>query len=110
MTKAKVEMTKSRAPARRLGHDPKSPDGDSPRRVGTRRNPVQSPTTRVCVNLYDIAGKLVTTLANGDQKPGYYNLTWNRVGTQGRTCACGVYFCTLTAEGQRFSRKVVLAE
>jgi photosystem II stability/assembly factor-like uncharacterized protein len=65
---------------------------------------------RVTLKLYDIAGKLVTTFANGDQKPGYYNLTWNREDTKGRTCACGVYFCTLTAEGQRFSRKVVLTE
>jgi DNA-binding beta-propeller fold protein YncE len=66
--------------------------------------------TRVSVKLYDIAGKLVTTLASGYQKPGYYNLTWNRRDTKGRTCACGVYFCTLAAEGLRFSRKVVLTE
>ena len=66
--------------------------------------------TRVTLKLYDIAGKLVTTLASGDQKSGYYNLTWNRQDTKGRTCACGVYFCTLAAEGQRFSRKVVLTE
>ena len=84
--------------------------GDSPRRAGTRRNPVQSPTAGVTLKLYDIAGKLVTTLVSGDLRPGYYNPTWNRVGAQGRTCACGVCFCTLAAEGQRFSRKVVLTE
>lgn len=66
--------------------------------------------TRVSVKLYDIAGKLVTTLASGDQKPGYYNLTWNRQDAKGRSCACGVYFCTLSAENKRFSRKVVLTE
>ena len=66
--------------------------------------------TRVSIKLYDIAGKLVKTLASADQKPGYYNLTWNRQDAKGRTCACGVYFCTLAAEGQRFSRKVVLTE
>jgi len=62
------------------------------------------------VKLYDIAGKLVTTLASGDQKRGYYNLTWDRRDAKGRTCACGVYFCTMGAENQRFSRKVVLTE
>jgi hypothetical protein len=62
------------------------------------------------VELYDIAGKLVTTLASGDQKPGYCNLAWNRQDAKGRTCACGVYFWTLSKENQRFSRKVVLAE
>ena len=54
--------------------------------------------------------KLVKTLANGEQKPGYYNLTWNRQDAKGRSCACGVYFCTLTAENQRFCRKVILTE
>ena len=62
------------------------------------------------LKLYDIAGKQVTTLANGDRKPGYYNLTWNRQDTKGRSCACGVYFCTLSAENQRFCRKVILTE
>jgi hypothetical protein len=52
----------------------------------------------------------VTTLTNGNRKPGYYNLTWNRQDAKGRSCPCGVYFCTLTAESQRFSRKVILTE
>jgi flagellar hook assembly protein FlgD len=56
------------------------------------------------------AGKLVTTLANGEQKPGYYSLTWNRQDSKGRSVACGIYFCTLAAENQRFSRKVILTE
>jgi hypothetical protein len=66
--------------------------------------------TRVSVKLYDIAGKLTTTLASGSQKPGYYHVTWNRQDARGRSVPAGVYFCTLVAEGQRFSRKVVLTE
>ena len=66
--------------------------------------------TRVSVKLYDIAGKLVTTFANNDQKPGYYHINWNRTDARGRSVPAGVYFCTMTAEGQRFSRKVVLTE
>ncbi len=58
----------------------------------------------------DIAGKLVTTLASGDQKPGYYHINWNRTDARGRSVPAGVYFCTMAAEGQRFSRKVVLTE
>ena len=45
-----------------------------------------------------------------NQKPGYYNLTWNRQDAKGRSVACGVYFCTLSADDKRFSRKVVLTE
>jgi hypothetical protein len=66
--------------------------------------------TRVSVRLYDVAGKLVNILASGDKKPGYYTLTWSRQDAKGRSCACGVYFCTLSAENQRFSRKVILTE
>ncbi|MBM3313592.1 T9SS type A sorting domain-containing protein, partial [candidate division WOR-3 bacterium] len=66
--------------------------------------------TRVSVKLYDIAGKLVTTLANNVQKPGYYHINWNRTDARGRSVPAGVYFCTLAADGQRFSRKVVMAE
>jgi hypothetical protein len=65
---------------------------------------------RVTLKLYDIAGKLVTTLANGDQRPGYYHIAWNRQDSRGRSVPAGVYFCSLAAEGQRFSRKVVLTE
>jgi hypothetical protein len=56
----------------------------------------------------NVAGKLVDTLVSGEQKPGHYNLTWNRPDTKGSSCACGVYFCTLAAENQHFSRKVTL--
>jgi len=63
-----------------------------------------------CNTWSGIPGKLVTMFANGEQKPGYYNLVWNRQDTKGRSCAGGVYFCTLSADNKRFSRKVVLTE
>ena len=60
--------------------------------------------------LRDAAGQLMKTPANGERKPGYYNLTWNRQDTTGRSVACGVYFCTLSADDKRFSKKVILTE
>jgi len=39
-----------------------------------------------------------------------YNLIWNRLGAQGRSVPAGVCFCTLSAENQLSSRKVVLTE
>jgi hypothetical protein len=44
-----------------------------------------------------------------EQTPGYYNWTWNRQDAKGRSCACVVYFGTLSVENQRFSKKVVLS-
>ena len=52
----------------------------------------------------------MTTLANKDQKPGYYHMRCSPTDARGRSVPAGVYFCTLAAEGQRFSRKVVLTE
>jgi hypothetical protein len=52
----------------------------------------------------------VTTLANNDQKPGYYHVNWNRTDARGRSVPAGVYFCTLNAENKYFTRKVVLTE
>jgi len=66
--------------------------------------------TRVELKVYDVTGKLVKAIVNGEQKPGYYTLMWNRQDAKGRSCPCGVYFCTLAAENQRFSRKVILTE
>ena len=65
---------------------------------------------RVTLKLYDIAGKLVTTFANGSQRPGYYHIAWNRQDARGRSVPAGVYFCALTADGKRLTRKVVLTE
>ena len=63
----------------------------------------------------------MTTLVSGEKKPGYYNLTWlfclgTRPGLPDNPAMssgsplCGVYFCTPSAESQRFSRKVYLTE
>jgi hypothetical protein len=58
----------------------------------------------------DIVHVGVATLDGCNQKPGYYNLTRNRQDAKGRSVACGVYFCTLAAENQRFNRMVILTE
>ena len=63
-----------------------------------------------CSSCTTLRARWWTTLVNGEQKPGYYNLTWDRQNTKGRNCACGVYLCTLSAENQHFSRKVILTE
>jgi flagellar hook assembly protein FlgD len=62
----------------------------------------------LCV--YNTAGQLVRVLADGRTKPGTYMSVWSGTDAKGRRLANGIYFCTLAAEGQRFSRKVVLTE
>ncbi len=60
------------------------------------------------LQVYDLAGKLVRTLASGAQAAGAKRLVWNRTDDAGRVLASGVYFLRLEASGSVQSRKLVL--
>ena len=62
------------------------------------------------VNLavYDLSGRLVTTLVNGKQTAGWHNVTWNRTDGEGRRVASGVYFYKLNSGTYRTTRKLVV--
>ena len=65
-------------------------------------------TGRAKLAVYDLAGKLVKTLASGTLPAGAGQATWNRTDDAGKTVACGVYFCRLQAGGKNLSRKLVV--
>ena len=65
---------------------------------------VQSPFS-MSLGIYDVGGRLVRSLSEGDVAPGTYEAK-----LPSGALPAGVYFCTLAAGGQRFSRKVVLTE
>ncbi len=65
---------------------------------------VQSPFS-MSLGIYDAGGRLVRSLTQGDVVPGRYE-----VSLPAGTLPAGVYFCTLSADNKRFSRKVVLTE
>ena len=58
---------------------------------------------RVSVGVYDAGGRLVRSLSEGGVAPGRYETK-----LVPGILPAGVYFCTLVADGQRLSRKVVL--
>ena len=64
----------------------------------------------VSVRVCDPTGTCVSRLADGIQQPGRHDLTWARTDSRGQPVPTGIYFCILTADGQRFSRKLVLTE
>jgi len=87
------------------------------RLTGVAPNPFDAATTisytlpvagRVKLAVYDLAGKLVRTLANGVQSPGAKRLVWNRTDGSGRELARGVYFLRFETEGSVQARKLVL--
>jgi len=63
---------------------------------------------RVRLQLHDLTGRVVRTLADGVQTPGRYTLRWNGGDAMGRTLANGVYFVRLNAGDYPGTEKLVL--
>jgi uncharacterized protein (DUF362 family) len=53
--------------------------------------------TDVRIDIFDINGQLVNTLAEGRYRDGNYSVQWNGTTTAGQNVASGTYLCRLTA-------------
>jgi hypothetical protein len=58
---------------------------------------------RVCIKLYDVIGREVRTLADGEYEAGYH-----RVVLDGDGLASGVYFCRMVSGSFEESKKLIL--
>ncbi|MDO9069681.1 MAG: ice-binding family protein, partial [Deltaproteobacteria bacterium] len=63
---------------------------------------------QVSLNVYDICGRRVNTLAQGQKQGGTYNITWRGDDSQGRKVSAGVYIYRLNYEGMSLTRRLVL--
>ncbi|MCX8009852.1 MAG: T9SS type A sorting domain-containing protein, partial [Ignavibacteria bacterium] len=63
---------------------------------------------KVRLNIYNIAGELVQTLANGDLAPGNYKVTWDGKDKNGSSVASGVYIYRLESKSFTSTKKMVL--
>jgi hypothetical protein len=63
---------------------------------------------QVSLNVYDICGRKVNTLAQGQKQGGTYNITWRGDDSQGRKVSAGVYIYRLNYEGTSLTRRLVL--
>ena len=63
---------------------------------------------RVRIAVYDVKGRLVTTLVDEMIDRGSRLTGWDGRDSSGRPAASGIYFCRMEAEGFRASRKIVL--
>jgi hypothetical protein len=61
----------------------------------------------VRIDVFNIAGKLVTTLVNGNQEAGYRTVTWDGTDSAGERVASGVYLYRMEA-GDHVSRKAMV--
>jgi serine protease AprX len=82
--------------------------GPSPFRFRTQINYTLPAPGRVKLAVYDLAGKLVKTLASGVEPAGVKQLYWNRTDDAGKQVACGVYFCRFQTDDASASRKLVV--
>ncbi|MDK9700963.1 MAG: T9SS type A sorting domain-containing protein [bacterium] len=97
--------------------DAPSPSATVPYTFGlqeTYPNPFNAQTTihyslatagTMSLQLFDVTGRLVTTLASGRQTAGTHELRWN-----GSNHASGVYWLRLTSGSQTATRKVALVK
>jgi hypothetical protein len=65
---------------------------------------------RASVEMYDANGRLVRTLFTGTAGPGGFSADWDSRDARGAQVAGGVYFCTLTFQDSRLTRKLTLIQ
>lgn len=68
-----------------------------------------SQEARVSLKVYNTAGRMVRTLADGPSKPGSFTVVWNGLDDRGRSVPAGIYFYALESDGRCLRDKVVLA-
>ena len=64
--------------------------------------------THVKLTIYDIKGRYIRTLFQGEQVAGHYHFTWDSRDETGRSVPNGVYIYQLVTESQTFARKMIL--
>ncbi|MCK5036563.1 MAG: T9SS type A sorting domain-containing protein [Candidatus Sabulitectum sp.] len=61
----------------------------------------------VRVNVFDMTGRLVTTIANEDMAAANHTIVWDGTDSNGLTVGAGVYFCRLETAGQVLTQKML---
>jgi len=64
----------------------------------------------VSLRIYDVRGRLIKTLVEGQGIPGERSVTWNGRDERGQAVASGVYFYRLSVNGFDLTRKMVLTK
>ena len=61
------------------------------------------------IGVFDITGRLVTSLQSGTLAAGAHEFTWRGMSSDGAKASAGVYFVRAASGGAVATRKVVLA-
>ena len=69
--------------------------------------PGPAASTPIRIDVYDVAGRLATSLLDEAAGPGYHQLTWD-TDRAGRRLSNGVYLLRFRAGGHAETRRIVL--
>ena len=61
----------------------------------------------VNISVYDIQGKLVQTIFNGEMNRGKYRVEWDGKDSHGSDVASGIYFLGMNASGRMITKRMV---
>lgn len=64
--------------------------------------------SKVTLEIYNLLGQKVRTLANGALKKGNHNLKWNGKDDNDRSVSSGIYFYRMTADNYSSTQKMIL--
>ena len=64
----------------------------------------------VSLDVYNIKGQKVKTLASGHYEAGHYHIIWNGDDNTGRKVGSGIYFTRLVTEDKQVIKKMVLVK
>ncbi len=62
----------------------------------------------VSIQVFNVLGQKVATLADGEYAAGVYQVTWNGTGDAGQQIASGIYFYTLKAGSYTETKKLMM--
>jgi hypothetical protein len=72
------------------------------------RYDVPAEGARVSLAIYDVGGRLVRSLLDGNATPGKKSVEWNGKDSRGNTVSTGVYFYRLRAGDKVITKKMVM--
>ena len=65
-------------------------------------------SSRVSITIYDVQGKMVTSLADDFRQAGTHNIKWNGLNESGSRVPSGVYFIRISAGNETLNHRIVM--
>ena len=62
----------------------------------------------IMLNVYDINGRLISTLADDNFDTGYHSFVWNGLDQSGNKVSAGIYFYSLQTNEMTLTKKMIL--